>query len=114
VVAEMPEGSVIFWHGSLWHGGGTNRSDARRYCVANYYAAGFIRQQENQQLGIPLDVARRFPRRLQELCGYSVYRGLYGHVDNEDPITLLGRTSETKMIWAQSFDDMFENERGGG
>lgn len=108
VVAEMPAGSVIFWHGSLWHGGGTNRSNARRYCVSNYYAAGFMRQQENQQLGIPLEEARRFPRRLQELCGYSVYKGLYGHVDNTDPITMLGRTSETKMIWQQSYDDMFE------
>jgi len=111
VVAEMKAGSAIFWHGSLWHGGGTNRTDERRYCVSNYYAAGFIRQQENQQLGIPLATARRFPRRLQELCGYSVYKGLYGHVDNEDPITMLGRTSETRMIWEQSYDDMFENER---
>ena len=34
-----------------------------------------MRQQENLQLGIPLETARRFPRRLQELCGYSVYQG---------------------------------------
>lgn len=110
VVAEMPAGSAIFWHGSLWHGGGTNRTDERRYCVSNYYAAGFIRQQENQQLGIPLEVARQFPRRLQELCGYSVYKGLYGHVDNGDPITMLGRSSDTKMIWEQPYDSMFDSE----
>lgn len=113
VVAEMPAGSAIFWHGSLWHGGGTNRSNERRYCLSNYYAAGFIRQQENQQLGIPLDIARQFPRRLQELCGYSVYKGLYGHVDNEDPIKMLGRTSETKMIWEQSYEEMFATEAEG-
>lgn len=110
VVAEMPAGSVIFWHGSLWHGGGMNRSNERRYCLSNYYCAGFIRQQENQQLGIPLEIAREFPRRLQELCGYSVYKGLYGHVDNADPITMLGRASEAKMIWQQSYDDMFETD----
>jgi len=45
---------------------------------------------------------------LQELCGYSVYKGLYGHVDNADPITMLGRTSESRMIWQQGYDDMFE------
>jgi len=108
IPAEMPAGSILFWHGSLWHGGGTNRTNDRRYSIANYYCAGFIRQQENQQLGISLEIARRFPRRLQELCGYSVYKGLYGHVDNEDPITLLGRSSETKMIWQQSYAEMFE------
>ena len=110
VAGEMPAGSVIFWHGSLWHGGGTNRTDERRYAIANYYCSGFIRQQENQQLGIPSDLASRFPRRLQELCGYSVYKGLYGHVDNQDPITMLGRSSNTKMIWQQSYDDMFETD----
>ncbi len=110
VAAEMAAGSVIFCHGSLWHGGGSNRSDDRRFAIANYYCAGFIRQQENQYLGIGANIARLFPRRLQELCGYSVYKGLYGHVDNEDPITMLGRTSDTRMIWQQSYDEMFETE----
>ena len=110
IAGEMSAGSIIFWHGSLWHGGGTNRTDERRYSISNYYCHGFIRQQENQQLGIPTDLAIKFPRRLQELCGYSVYKGLYGHVDNQDPITMLGRTSATKMIWQQSYDDMFETE----
>jgi ectoine hydroxylase-related dioxygenase (phytanoyl-CoA dioxygenase family) len=110
VPGEMSAGSVIFWHGSLWHGGGTNRTEERRYSIANYYCHGFIRQQENQQLGIPADITTNFPRRLQELCGYSVYKGLYGHVDNQDPITMLGRDTKTKMIWQQSYEDMFESE----
>ena len=66
--------------------------------------------QSRRQLGVSSDIARQFPRRLQELCGYSVYKGLYGHVDNADPITMLGRTSQTKMIWQQSYDDMFETK----
>jgi len=110
VPGEMTAGSIIFWHGSLWHSGGTNLTQQRRYSIANYYCHGFIRQQENQQLGIPIEVARRFPRRLQELCGYSVYKGLYGHVDNQDPITMLGQSTQTKMIWQQSYEDMFEVE----
>lgn len=110
IPGEMSAGSILFWHGSLWHGGGTNTTDERRYSISNYYCHGFIRQQENQQLGIPESIARKFPRRLQELCGYSVYKGLYGHVDNQDPITMLGRATETKMIWQQSYKDMFEVE----
>ena len=29
IPAEMPRGSVLVWHGSLWHGGGANTTDER-------------------------------------------------------------------------------------
>ena len=53
----MPKGSVLVWHGSLWHGGGANTTDERRIGLAMNYCAGYIRQQENQQLGIPREIA---------------------------------------------------------
>ncbi len=49
--------SVLVWHGSLWHGGGANSTDERRVGIAMNYCAGYIRQQENQQLGIPREIA---------------------------------------------------------
>src|SRR6516165_759671 len=67
IAAEMPKGSVLVWHGSLWHGGGANQTDERRVGIAMNYCAGWIRQQENQQLGVPPELVRGFPRRLQEL-----------------------------------------------
>lgn len=99
IPAEMPRGSVLVWHGSLWHGGGANTTDERRVGIAMNYCAGYIRQQENQQLGIPRSVAAQFDRRLQELCGYSVYFGLIGHIDKHDPIELLHADGELSMIW---------------
>jgi hypothetical protein len=45
------------------------------------------------------ETAARFPRRLQELCGYSVYKGQFGHIDNHDPIELLGRERGKRMVW---------------
>jgi ectoine hydroxylase-related dioxygenase (phytanoyl-CoA dioxygenase family) len=90
VPAEMPKGSVLIWHGSLWHGGGANRTDARRVGIAMNYCAGFIRQQENQQLGIPRETAARFSPRLRQLCGYGIYRGLIGHINKRDPSESLG------------------------
>ncbi len=104
VAAEMPKGSVLVWHGSLWHGGGANRTDERRVGIAMNYCAGYIRQQENQQLGVPNEVARTFPRRLQELLGYSVYNGLIGHIDKKDPRTLLLADGERPagMVWDAS------------
>ena len=102
VAAEMPAGSILVWHGSLWHGGGANRSGERRVGIASNYCAGFIRQQENQQLGIPREVAARFDRRLQRLCGYGTYRGLIGHIDKSDPVALLGDEPAHAMIWDAS------------
>jgi ectoine hydroxylase-related dioxygenase (phytanoyl-CoA dioxygenase family) len=98
--AEMPRGSVLVWHGSLWHGGGANRTGERRVGIAMNYCAGYIRQQENQQLGIPPATVARMPRRLQELVGYGVYNGLIGHIDKSSPRTLLeDRDGPSPMVW---------------
>ncbi len=99
IPAEMPRGSVLVWHGSLWHGGGANTTDGRRVGIAMNYCAGYIRQQENQQLGIPQGIAAGFDQRLQQLCGYGVYFGLIGHIDKRDPIELLRGEGNLKLIW---------------
>jgi ectoine hydroxylase-related dioxygenase (phytanoyl-CoA dioxygenase family) len=98
IPAEMPKGSVLVWHGSLWHGGGANNTDERRYGIAMNYCAGYIRQQENQQLGISPDLVRRFSPRLRELVGYGIYSGLIGHIDKKSPASLLGE-DKGRMIW---------------
>jgi len=98
IPAEMSKGSVLVWHGSLWHGGGANRTDQRRVGIAMNYCAGFIRQQENQQLGIPRAVAAGFSPRLRQLCGYGIYRGLIGHIDKRDPAALLGEVASDEPM----------------
>jgi ectoine hydroxylase-related dioxygenase (phytanoyl-CoA dioxygenase family) len=104
IPAEMARGSVLVWHGSLWHGGGANATGSRRVGIAMNYCAGWVRQQENQQLGIPADTVRRFSPRLRELVGYGVYRGLIGHIDKRSPASLLdeGTTTTTTMVWERS------------
>jgi len=105
--ALMRRGSVLVWHGSLWHGGGANRTDERRVGIAMNYCAGYIRQQENQQLGIPSSMVVRMPDRLKELVGYGIYTGLIGHIDKQSPASLLERAAEpgpgadqpAPMVW---------------
>ena len=99
--AEMEAGSVLIWHGSLWHGGGANTTDRRRVGIAMNYCAGWVRQQENQQLGIPLDVVAGFEPRLQELCGFGVYNMLIGHIDKKSPaaVVLGERAASGGMVW---------------
>jgi len=99
--AVMERGSVLVWHGSLWHGGGANRTRDRRVGVAMNYCAGYIRQQENQQLGVPTELLRRMPRRLLELLGLGLYNGLIGHIDKQAPVDLLAEPADgpSQMVW---------------
>ena len=99
IAAEMPAGSVLVWHGSLWHGGGANVTAQRRYGIAMNYCAGWIRQQENQQLGIPITTLRTFPPRLQELCGFGTYRNLIGHIDKQTGAQRLLGERDGAMLW---------------
>ena len=99
IPAEMAKGSVLLWDGALWHGGGANRTDARRTGIAMNYCAGFIRQQENQQLGLDPALVKGFPSRLQELIGYGVYRGLIGHIEKSSPAQRLNGRGGFRSIW---------------
>jgi ectoine hydroxylase-related dioxygenase (phytanoyl-CoA dioxygenase family) len=89
VPGEMKKGSVLIWDGSLWHGGGANRTNTRRTGIAMNYCAGFIRQQENQQLGLTRTQVESFAPRLRELVGYGVYNMLIGHINKQSPDRLL-------------------------
>ena len=100
VPAEMERGSVLVWHGSLWHGGGANTTDRDRIGIAMNYCAGWVRQQENQQLGIPVEVAKSFSPRLRDLVGYGVYNMLIGHINKRSPVELLEVAPVAgRMIW---------------
>jgi len=103
IAAEMKRGSVLVWNGSLWHGGGENQTGERRIGLAMNYCAGFIRQQENQQLGIALDTVKTFTPRLQDLCGFGTYLNLIGHIDKQSPAqVLLGKKERFSSIWDKS------------
>jgi ectoine hydroxylase-related dioxygenase (phytanoyl-CoA dioxygenase family) len=99
VEALMPAGSVLVYDGGVWHGGGDNTTDTRRVGIVVNHCAGFLRQEENQLLAVPREMAATFPRRLQQMLGYGVYRGLMGHVDKQDPGVFLDPDVETDMVW---------------
>jgi ectoine hydroxylase-related dioxygenase (phytanoyl-CoA dioxygenase family) len=87
VPAVMPKGSVFVYIGSVYHGGGANRSDAHRLGVNIGYTLSWLRQEENQYLACPPDVARTLPVDLAKLVGYQ--RGAYAlgyYGDLQDPL----------------------------
>lgn len=92
IAAVMPAGSVMFFRGSLLHGGGANTTDRFRLGVILHYCAAWLRPQENHVLGVPPEIVRELPRRLQELLGYGVYGPFVGNVDGRHPRKYLDRT----------------------
>jgi Phytanoyl-CoA dioxygenase (PhyH) len=101
VEAVMPAGSVLVYDGGTWHGGGANRSDARRLGIVCNYCAGWVRHEENQLLALDRDTVAALPPRLRSMVGYGVYRGLIGHVDQTDPATWFDPDAETDLVWAR-------------
>jgi ectoine hydroxylase-related dioxygenase (phytanoyl-CoA dioxygenase family) len=95
----MRAGSVLVYHGSLWHGGGANASDAPRLAIICNYCAGWVRQEECQLLALPREQVAGFPPRLQALVGYGTYRGLLGHVDQHSPAEWVDPDATTDMVW---------------
>jgi len=89
IVAEMPAGSVMFYLGNLWHGGGANRTDRPRLGVILEYVVSWLRPQENHCLAVPRRIARTLPQRLQELLGYNIFPPFVGYVDGTHPRKVL-------------------------
>ena len=85
VQIEMPAGSVAFYTGSIWHGGGANRTDRPRLGVILEYVAAWLRPQENHVIGVPPEVVATLPERLQELLGYNIFPPFMGYVDGRHP-----------------------------
>ena len=70
--AEMKAGSVLIYSGSVVHGGGANVSGGDRMGLNITYALGWLRQEENQYLSCPPEIAKGFDPELQALLGYAM------------------------------------------
>ncbi len=69
--AEMKAKSVLIYTGSVLHGGGENNSKESRLGVFLHYAPSWLRQEENQYLSCPPEIAKDFSPELRKLIGYS-------------------------------------------
>jgi ectoine hydroxylase-related dioxygenase (phytanoyl-CoA dioxygenase family) len=88
--AEMKKGSVLVYSGKTIHGGGPNKSDHWRRALNLDYCIGWLRQEENQYLVVPQDLAKTLPEDMQRLIGYDYGAGSCGYVrEFEDPIVAL-------------------------
>jgi ectoine hydroxylase-related dioxygenase (phytanoyl-CoA dioxygenase family) len=83
ISAEMPAGSVLFWLGGTLHGGGANVSQDWRYGVILTYSLGWLRQEENQSLAVPPELAGRLAPGLRDMIGGTMNGSLGFHFYKE-------------------------------
>ena len=101
VPAEMKAGSVLIVNGGTWHcGGANNTQDEWRLGVSVQYCQGYLRQQQNQYYSLRPEVVKAMPERLAALCGFTLYKGIMGHVDGESPGRFLGADSSDEIAYA--------------
>lgn len=71
VQAVMPRGSILFYLGTAVHAGGQNHTDSPRSGLITTYSLGWLRQEENQYLTVPREVADSYPDHIRRLMGYQ-------------------------------------------
>jgi hypothetical protein len=90
VPAEMTTGSCLLYTGKVYHGGGANRSDRTRVGLNITYDVAWLRQEENQYLSVPREIAETLDDDLLRLMGYQIGAYALGYIDDvRDPIEAL-------------------------
>lgn len=104
VPAEMRRGSGLMYVGSIYHGGGANRTkDERRLAIAISLTQGHRRQEENQYLVVPLEIVRQYPKHIQDLLGYKISTPYCGWVEMNEPSIVLDAGTDFRALGASSF-----------
>ena len=102
--AEMAAGSVLLYTGSVLHSGGENRARQPRLGLNITYCLGWLRQESNQYLNHPPEVAAKFAPRLRALLGYTP------HGSGDD---LLGAFRGDCLAWVDTPPEpQWREERG--
>ena len=98
--AEMKQGSVLLYTGTVLHGGGENSSKKDvRTGIFLHYALNWLRQEENQYLSCPPDIAKDISPEIRSLIGYSKGGYILGfYSDPKDEKALFESVSPANMF----------------
>ena len=68
--AVMKKGSVVLWLSRTLHGAAKSTANQNRTGYFASYIADWFRQEENQYIVVPEDVARRYSQQARQIIGY--------------------------------------------
>lgn len=89
VKAIMPERSMLLYLGNTLHGGGTNFStESKRRGMIISFVLGWLRNEENFFLTVPLEKVLNMPKEAQGLLGYESHNSL-GYTHGQNPMEIL-------------------------
>ena len=87
VSIEVPLGGLLLWEGALWHrGGGNSTENSYRRSINVNFNLAWLKQRENQFIGVPPEVVVQMSEKLQALIGYKLTNFGLGTVDYRNPI----------------------------
>ncbi|GAB2826600.1 phytanoyl-CoA dioxygenase family protein [Actinocorallia aurea] len=87
--AVMPAGSCVLFLGTLWHGGGANRTGRARLAATAQYCEPWLRTQEAFALSTSRETVRAVSADIRRMLGYSIHPPFIGAVDGLHPSRLL-------------------------
>jgi ectoine hydroxylase-related dioxygenase (phytanoyl-CoA dioxygenase family) len=87
--AVMAPGSCVFFTGTLWHGGGANRSHRDRLALTAQYCEPWLRPQEAFTLSTTRETANAVSEDIRRMLGYSIHPPFIGQVNGMHPKRLL-------------------------
>ena len=88
IQAEMAKGSVVLWLSRTLHGAARSINGERRTGYFASYIADWFRQEENQYISVPPEVAETYSERARQIIGYCCSDSL-GWVKGRDRADLL-------------------------
>jgi ectoine hydroxylase-related dioxygenase (phytanoyl-CoA dioxygenase family) len=116
VSAEMTSGSMLVFSGAVLHGAGANNSKEDRVGLNIDYTLGWLRQEDNQYLSCPPEIAKDLDPKLQALLGYTVGGPSLGYftpplpagADLSSPKRALQETGRPLRLDAEGRPEFFE------
>ena len=101
IAAEMTQGSLFLYTGSVYHGGGANTSDEWRSGLSLQHALGWLTQSTNQFLECPPAEVTEWTDELLRFVGYTKSgNGLGYWRDSEDPLSAVHPDRDFGRGWA--------------
>lgn len=83
IPVEVPAGTVVVFHGNLWHGAFPRRNPGLRLSIAAYYCARHFREQESFKGRITREMLARNGNRFRSLVHYD---DIWGFQDQRGPL----------------------------